>query len=292
MTTTQKWITTQEAADRLGVSSARIRQMVADGQLTAQKMGNKYRGQWQVMASDVENRFYQKGVTYQMRVKNRMTPSPITASPDTNYNEALRLMQQNNIKSLPIVNKKEQLVGIVTHGDMLRAEPSLVTTLSAYEIVSLLEKVTMKKIMNTPVFAVEENCSITNAAKFMLDNKINCLPVVQGEKLVGIITDTDIFKAFVEVTGGGQTGTHIEARMPDQQGQLAPFVQTISDAGSYIASIVITYEEGGYGHVDVKERGGDTAKIQEGLQKLPSIDNINFRSSGQDKLLQFGQATK
>jgi len=288
MTPTPKWITTQEAASRLGVSTARIRQMVADGQLTGQKLGNKYRGQWQIMASEVENRFYQKGATYKMRVKNRMTPSPITASPDTNYNEALRLMQQNHIKSLPIVNKKDQLVGIVTRGDMLRAEPSLVTTLSAYEIVSLLEKVTMRKIMNAPVYVVEENCSITNAANFMLDNNITCLPVVQGEKLVGIITDTDIFKTFVEVTGGGKPGTHIEARMPDQQGQLAPFIQAITDAGSYIASVVITYEDGGYGRVDVKERGGNEAELRQALENLSGLDDINFRSSGQDKLIKLG----
>ncbi len=288
MTTTPKWITSQEAAVRLSVSTARIRQMVADGQLNAQKIGNKYRGQWQIMASDVEKKFYKKGATHKMRVKNRMTPSPITAFPETNYNEALRLMQQNHIKSLPIVNQKGKLVGIVTRGDMLRAEPSPVTSLSAYEIVSLLQKVTMKKILNAPVYAIDENCSITNAANFMLENKINCLPVMQDENLVGIITDTDIFKTFVEITGGGQAGTHIEARMPDQQGQLAPFVQAVTNAGSYIASIVINYEENGYGYVDVKERGGDEALIQEELTKLTSVDNINFRASGQDKLLKFG----
>jgi acetoin utilization protein AcuB len=286
--TNTEWITTQEAADSLGVSTARIRQMVAEGQLTGQKMGNKYRGQWQIKASDVEIRAHQKGVTYTMRVKNRMTPSPITASPDTNYNEALRLMQQNNIKNLPILDKKGRLVGLVTRGDMLRTEPSPVSTLSVYEIASLLEKVTMKKIMNRPVYAVTENCSITNAANFMLEKNIKSLPVVQDDKLVGIITDTDIFKTFVEITGGGQPGTHIEARMPDQKGQLAPFIQAITDADSYIVSVVITYEDEGYGHVDVKERGGDEDRLRQELGKLSSVDQINFRASGRDELLQFG----
>ena len=142
--------------------------------------------------------------------------------------------------------------------------------------------------MNAPVYVVEENCSITNAANFMLDNNITCLPVVQGEKLVGIITDTDIFKTFVEVTGGGKPGTHIEARMPDQQGQLAPFIQAITDAGSYIASVVITYEDGGYGRVDVKERGGNEAELRQALENLSGLDDINFRSSGQDKLIKLG----
>ena len=286
--TNAEWITTQEAADILGVSTARIRQMVAEGQLTGQKMGNKYRGQWQIKASDVEIRAHQKGVTHTMRVKNRMTPSPITASPDTNYNEALRLMQQNNIKNLPIVDKKGRLVGLVTRGDMLRTEPSPVSTLSVYEIASLLEKVTMKKIMNRPVYAVTENCSITNAANFMLEKNIKSLPVVQGDKLIGIITDTDIFKTFVEITGGGQPGTHIEARMPDQKGQLAPFIQAITDADSYIVSVVITYEDEGYGHVDVKERGGDEELLRQELGKLSTVDQINFRASGRDELLQFG----
>lgn len=287
MATTSEWITSQEAADQLEVSTARIRQMMADGQIEGQKMGGKYRGQWQVNASDVEKRVYKKGATYTMRVKNKMTPSPITASLKTNYNQALRLMQQNQIKNLPVVDKKGKLVGIVAHSDMLRAEPSHVTTLSVYEIASLLEKVTMDKIMSRPVFAVDEKCSITNAASFMLANNFKCLPVVRDEKLVGIITDTDIFKTFVEITGGGQAGTHIEARMPDQQGQLAPFIQAITNAGSYIASVVITYEENGYGHVDVKERGSNEEKIREELSSLTNVDNVEFRASGQDKLLKF-----
>ncbi len=282
------WITTQEAAKRLRVSTARIRQMMAEGQLTGQKMGGKYRGQWQIKSSDVALKAYKKGVTNTMRVKNRMTPSPITATLETNYNQALRLMRENSIKNLPIVNKKGLLVGIVTYSDMLKAEPSPVTTLSMFEMVSMLDKVTMNKIMSHPVYSVDENCSITNAASFMLSNDIKCLPIIEGEKLVGIITDTDIFKTFVEITGGGQAGTHIEARVPDQSGQLAPFIQAITNAGSYIVSVVLTYNDDGYGNVDVKERGGDEAALKKELDKLSSIDQVNFRASGQDKLLRFG----
>ena len=110
----KEWITSQEAAERLGVTSARIRQMVAENQITARKMGGKYRGQWQIKASDVEKRLYKKGVTQTMRVKNRMTPNPIVAHPKTNYNDALRLMKQNHIRHLPILNEKGKPVGIVT----------------------------------------------------------------------------------------------------------------------------------------------------------------------------------
>ena len=116
----EEWITTQEAAERLGVTTARIRQMVAEDQISARKMGSKYRGQWQIKASDIEERIHAKGVTETMRVKNRMTPNPIVANPKTNFNQALRLMQQNHIKHLPIVDSHEKLVGIVTQGDMLQ----------------------------------------------------------------------------------------------------------------------------------------------------------------------------
>lgn len=286
----EEWITTQEAAERLGVTTARIRQMVAENQIEAQKMGTKYRGQWQIKASDIEKRLHAKGVTETMRVKNRMTPNPIVASPKTNFNEALRLMQQNHIKHLPIVDAHDHLVGIVTQGDMLRAEPSPVTTLSVYEIASLLEKVTMEKIMTSPVFAVDEVCSITNAARFMLENEVDCLPVMRDGQLVGIITDTDIFKTFVEITGGTQAGSRIEARMPDQKGQLAPFIQALSNAGSYIVSVAISYEESGeHGYVDVKERGGNEAQMRAELDKLTSVDVIAFRPSDDDKVLKFGR---
>ncbi len=283
-----RWITTKEAAQRLGVTPARIRQMVAEGLLAGQKMGGKYRGQWQIDASQLECFAFRKERTGAMRVKNRMTPNPITATPKTSYNQALRLMQQNEIKHLPVVDSHGKLIGMVTHSDMLRAEPSPVTTLSVYEMASLLEKVTVNDIMTRPVYAVEEDCAITNAANFMLSHEIGSLPVMRDGQLVGIITDTDIFKTFIEITGGGQAGSRIEARMPDQQGQLAPFIQALSNAGSYIVSVVITYEESrDFAYVDVKERGGDEASIREELEKLGNVEILAFRPGESDKLLSF-----
>jgi len=284
----KEWITTQEAAERLGVTTARIRQMVAEGQINARKMGSKYRGQWQIKSSEIEKRVYEKGVTQAMRVKNRMTPNPITASPKTNYNEALRLMRQNHIRHLPIVDKKGNPVGIVTEGDMLRAEPSPVTTLNVFEIASYLENVTMESLMNSPVLAVDESCSITNAANFMLINEIDSLLVMRDETLVGIITIADIFKTFIEITGGGQSGSRIEAKMPIQKGHLAPFVQALSDAGSFIVSLAISNDDE-YGYLDVKERGGDEDEMRKELDKLGYVEILSFRQSDSDKLLTFGK---
>ena len=285
------WIVTQEAADRLGVTSARIRQLVAEKKLTARKLGSKYRGQWLVKASEIEQRLRAKGKSGTMRIKNRMTPNPIVASPKTTYNEALRLMKKNNVQHLPIVNNKKELVGIVTHSDMLRAEPSRVTSLSVYEIASLLETVTMDQIMSHPVLAVEENCSVANAANFMLEKDVGCLVVTRDDEVVGIITDTDIFKTFVEVTGGGQAGSRIEVKMPDKRGELARLAQAFAKAESYVVSLAITYDmTGDFYYADLKERGGDEDKIREEIKKLGNTEIVEFRPSDEDKLLQFGKA--
>jgi acetoin utilization protein AcuB len=283
-----EWISTQEAAERLGVTTARIRQMVAENQISARKMGSKYRGQWQIKSSDIEKRLYEKGVTHTMRVKNRMTPNPITANPKTNYNEALRLMKQNHVRHLPIVDKKGKPVGIVTEGDMLRAEPSPVTTLRVFEIAAYLENVTMESLMTSPVLAVDESCSITNAANFMLINEIDSLLVMREETLVGIITIADIFRTFIEITGGGQPGSRIEAKMPIQKGHLAPFVQALSDAGSFIVSLAISNDDD-YGYLDVKERGGNEDEMRKEIDKLGYVEILSFRQSDSDKLLTFGK---
>lgn len=284
----ESWITTGDAAARLGVTTARIRQMISEGAISGQKMGGKYRGQWQIKSCDIEKRIHIKGVTGTMRVKNRMTHNPVTANLKTNYNQALRMMQQNDIKSLPVVDSNGDLVGIVTRSDMLRAEPSPVTTLSVFEMASLLEKVTMDKIMSRPVFAVDESCSITNAANFMLSKDVGCLPVIHENKLSGIITDTDIFKTFVEVTGGGQAGSRIEARMPAQKGQLVPFIKVFTNSGSDIVSVSITSDQDGeHAFVDLKERGGDEMLIKQGLEAMGNVETLAFRPSDQDQLLIF-----
>ncbi|MEJ2413570.1 MAG: CBS domain-containing protein [Anaerolineales bacterium] len=285
------WITTKEAADLLGVSTARIRQLVAANALTAQKLGGKYRGQWLVSTADIIQRLSNsnKGEVRPMRVKNRMTRAPITVQPKTSYNEALRLMEQNNIHHLPVLNKKGDLVGIVTQHDMLEAEPSRVSTLSIFEIASLLDKVTMDQIMNRPVKAIQGDCSISEAAHFMLEEDVGCLPVMEEGKMVGIITDNDIFKTFVEVTGGGESGTRIEAKLPNVMGQLAAFTKAVTESGGWIVSLALTYDDSGdFFFIDMKERGGDEAKLKEELEKMGSVEYVRFSPCSSDQLLEIG----
>lgn len=223
-----------------------------------------------------------------MKVKKRMTAGPVTGTPKTSYNEAVKLMEENKIRHLPILDKKGKLAGIVSLKDLLSAKPSDVSTLSVYEIASLLEAVKMEKVMTTPVHAVTEDCSLTNAARFMIDKKIGCLPVVKDDKLVGIITDTDVFQHFVEISGGGQPGTRLEVKMPDKKGELAKIIQALASAGSYIVSVTLSYDKSEpYCYADIKERDGDEKKIRKELETLEGMEIITFRGHREDKLLTY-----
>lgn len=222
-----------------------------------------------------------------MKVNTRMTSNPITATPKTTYREAMHLMQDNHIRHLPIVNEKGRLVGLVSHSDMLSASPSPVTTLSVFEMYSLLDKVTMDEIMSTPVMAVEHDCSLSAAARFMTDNEIGCLPIVDGDELVGIITDADLFKTFVEIMGGGQPGSRVEVQMPDEKGQLAAVLGAMVAAGSYIVSVTLFYDKPGYAIANIKERGGDEEQLRAELEKLGTAEILEFRSTEENRLLTF-----
>ncbi len=136
-----------------------------------------------------------------MLVGERMTPRPITVNEETSLPEALELMRKEKIRRLPVLDKHGKLVGIVTELDLLRASPSPATTLSMYEIPYLLSKVKMRDIMTREVITVTEDTPIEEAARIMADNKIGGLPVMRDDKLVGIITETDIFKLMLELFG-------------------------------------------------------------------------------------------
>ncbi len=134
-----------------------------------------------------------------MLVKDWMSKKVITVDPETALPDAHRLMKINHIRRLPVVDKKEKLLGIVTIGDIREASPSDATTLSVWELHYLLSKLTVGKIMTPDPITVRRDTTIRDAAKLMLDNKIGGLPVVDEEnKVVGIITESDIFRLLVE----------------------------------------------------------------------------------------------
>ncbi len=132
-----------------------------------------------------------------MTVGDIMRTDVITLTKKDSFRHAMNLIRQQGIRHVPVVEGK-RVVGIVTDRDIRQASPSAATSLEIHELHYLLEKVTVNEIMTKKVFTVPPSADVRDAAKLLLKHKIGGLPVVRGETLVGIITETDILRAFVE----------------------------------------------------------------------------------------------
>lgn len=165
-----------------------------------------------------------------MLVGERMSSPVITISPDMPIVEALNMMRREHIRRAPVV-KDGKMVGIVSDKDLLNASASPATSLSVWELNYLLSKITVKEVMTKNILTVAVDTPIEEAARVMADNKIGGLPVMRGDLVVGIITETDLFKIFLEFMGAREMGVRLTALMHEEKGQLARLSQAISSAG-------------------------------------------------------------
>jgi acetoin utilization protein AcuB len=172
-----------------------------------------------------------------MLVHERMTKHPITITEDVPISQALQFMREQKVRRLPVLNKKGKLVGIVSEKDLLYASPSPVTSLSIHELHYLVSKITVSEVMTKDVITVSEYTPLEEAARIMADNKIGSLPVMRDGKLVGIITESDLFKIFTEILGARDMGVRLSMLVPEQPGVLAEITRAIADLGGNIISL-------------------------------------------------------
>lgn len=206
-----------------------------------------------------------------MLVRERMTRHPVTVSPNTSVPEALDIMHREKVRRLPVLGKRGQLVGIVLEKDLLYASPSPATSLNIYEMHYLLAKLTVAEVMSQDVITVDEITPLEEAARIMADNMIGGLPVVRGDQLVGIITETDLFKTFLEMLGAREKGVRLTLEVPDQRGMLASITGAIADVGGDIVSLSTFWgEDLTTGVITVKVREGTATKRQlvEAMERL------------------------
>ena len=173
-----------------------------------------------------------------MLVRDRMTPSPITVTPDTTFPEAFRIMRERRIRHLPVL-EGDRLVGLVARTDLLRGPPAPANTLSVFEINYLLANLHVREVMSSPPITVSENSPLEEAARTMLEKKIGCLPVMHGDTLVGMITETDICALLVEILGGEEASLRVTVRVPHVRGELARLAAVIAGLGANICSVAL-----------------------------------------------------
>ena len=172
-----------------------------------------------------------------MLVGKRMTRNPITIAPDIPIAEALEWMRREKVRRFPVVDKTGKLVGIVARSDLLHASPSSVTSLNVWEITYLLSQVTVKEVMTKEVITICEDCPLEEAARIMADNKIGGLPVVRDDMVVGIITESDLFKVFLEVFGAREKGVRMTLLAPYFKGSLAQISSEVTKRGGNIVAL-------------------------------------------------------
>ena len=200
-----------------------------------------------------------------MFVINRMTKNPMTVTADTKVDEVAHLMKKHNFRRLPVVDDGK-LVGFLSDSELMRVAPSPATTLSRYEINSLLAKICVRDIMKKDVVSVNVDATIEEAALIMYKNKIGGMPVESNMgAVVGVITETDIFKTFVDVMGLADGKTRITLEVTDKIGVVKDIAEIFGQAGVSIDSLITCKKEDNKYEIVIR---GDITNIDDIKAKL------------------------
>lgn len=197
-----------------------------------------------------------------MFVREYMTTSPVTVTPEDSLGEALRLMKEHSIRRLPVM-AKGKIAGLVTEQDLMKASPSSATSLSIWEINYLFPKIKIKDIMTKEIFTVTPETILEEAALLMQENQISTLPVLDGDKLVGIITESDIFKAFIDVLGLNHPSLRVTLQVEDQIGVLKNVFEIVGAVGINIISTIVQRLPDQKVHLILRLSTGDIEKVTE-----------------------------
>ncbi len=191
-----------------------------------------------------------------MYVKDWMTKKVFTVTPDDAVSDAAAIMKERKIKHLPVV-KGGKVAGILSDRDIKEYIPSKATSLDVYELHYLLAKTKVKEIMRKKVFTTSPDTPVEEAARVMHDENIGSLPVVEKRRLVGIISDRDIFRVLVDITGIRHGGHRVCLLVEDRPGSIKEVTDIIRKHGFGLQSILTTYEgvKEGYRRVVVRTRG-------------------------------------
>lgn len=171
-----------------------------------------------------------------MFVRDQMIQDVVTVTPATSVPEALKTMQEHSIKRLPVM-QNEKLVGIVTESALLKVSPSPATSLSIFEINFLVAKMTIKEVMTKKPFTISPDATIEEAALLMRNKKISGLPVLDNGKLIGIISESDLFDAMIELFGLKRAGKRLTVEVKDIPGVLAQLANILKGLNINIINV-------------------------------------------------------
>jgi acetoin utilization protein AcuB len=208
-----------------------------------------------------------------MLVKNWMGKNVITINEDDSMQDAMKLMKQHSIRMLPVL-KNGALVGVLTDRDLKRASASDATTLDVHELLFLISKIKVKNIMSKNPISVPPDLTVEETAEILLNNKISGAPVVNAAgNVVGTITQTDLFRVLIALTGVGKRGIQFAFQVEDRPGSIKDLADPIRKYGGRMVSILTSYENvpDGFRKVYIRMYGVDRAKLQALKEELRKV---------------------
>ena len=173
-----------------------------------------------------------------MLVKDVMSEHPIVIGPEASVLDAKEIMKKNKVSKLAVVDKNGVLIGLLTNADLIKVSPSSATTLDMYELGYLLSKMSVEKAMVKNVKTTIAEQTVEEAARLMKDNGITCLPVVNDDILIGMVTQSDLFECFIEMFSTKTPGTRAVVIVDEKPGTLAKLVEAVAAKNGNIVSLV------------------------------------------------------
>lgn len=201
-----------------------------------------------------------------MYVRQFMVSQVFTVNPDQTIVDVMALMREKRIRRCPVV-EKGKLVGFVTDGDLREVAPSPATTLSIWELNHLIAKTTVREIAIKKVITCHPDMRLEDAASLMIEHKITGLPVIEGDKLVGIITLVEIVGAFLDVMGARSPGKRLVIEARDQIGIISDLGAATKENDVNIASLAVFHRNENRVRILVHLDGDEEAEVENSLEK-------------------------
>ena len=206
-----------------------------------------------------------------MTVAKRMTPNPVTCTPDTPVFEANEIMKREGVQRLPVLDDKGNLVGIVSEKNIINATPAV--RVSMVEFAHQLSLLKVGDVMSREVITVYVDDPVEQAARKMSDLDVSILPVIDyNGKLVGVVTRSDLFRLLLELFGTRHYGVRVCFSIKDRPGVIATVSETLHKLGSNIISIGNLDTEMGYSTIIMKVNGIDKEVLRDAIK--PIVDSV------------------
>ncbi len=212
-----------------------------------------------------------------MLISDWMKPHVITVTPDTSLLQCRKLLKDNRISYLPVVDRDNIVVGLIAASDLKAFAPQHAIGLEILEALEILAETKVKNIMVVAPVTINYNNTVEQAAKIMFDRHVACLPVINDEyKLVGIITGWDIFHALLNMSGAEQGGEEAGFLLPNQPGTIREILETLKTHGMSVISVLSAAADNGMRQVKIRFQAQDATALDDIFDILKQHSGLRY----------------